>query len=146
MVNELYKASMAGVKIDLIIRGICILKTGKPYSENVNVIRIIDSYLEHARVFYFANDSDPQVYLGSADWMKRNLNRRIECIFPLFNKENIKEIVDILKIQLSDNVKACTIDDKMNNVRVTNDNPPVRSQEEIYRYLRDKYPRKVKKL
>ena len=87
MVDSLYRASEAGVKIDLIIRGVCTLKPGQPYSKNIRVIRIVDRYLEHARVFVFLNNGDHQVYLGSADWMKRNLRRRVECVFPVYDPE-----------------------------------------------------------
>jgi len=139
MVDQLYRASEAGVKIDLIIRGVCILKPFQSYSKNIRIIRIIDRFLEHARVFVFHNNGDPKVYLGSADWMKRNLHRRIECVFPLYNKVLKQELLDILNIQLQDNVKACEIDENMYNIRIVNDNPPVRSQLATYDYLRNKY-------
>lgn len=139
MVDNLYRASESGVKVDLLIRGICILKTGKKYSKNIRVVRIIDRFLEHARVFVFGNDGDPLVYLGSADWMKRNLYRRIECNFPVYDEALKQEVLDILQIQLNDNVKACNIVEKMRNERIINDNPLIRSQMATYDYLKDKY-------
>lgn len=139
MVDMLYRASEAGVKIDLIIRGICILKTGKKYSKNIRVIRIIDRFLEHARVFVFHNNGDEVVYLGSADWMKRNLYRRVECVFPIHDKAIKKEIIDVLNIQLSDNVKACEIGSNMENNRIATGDHPIRSQIETYLYFKNKY-------
>jgi polyphosphate kinase len=139
MVNMLYLASQKGVKIDLIIRGICILKPGKKYSKNIRVIRIIDRFLEHARVFYFHNNGNPKVFLGSADWMKRNLYRRVECVFPVFDHHIKQEILDILNIQLSDNVKASTIGPKGENIRIQNNKKTVRSQLATYQYFREKY-------
>ena len=139
MVDMLYMASLAGVKIDLIIRGICILKTGKKYSKNIRVIRIIDRFLEHARAFVFHNDGDEIVYLGSADWMKRNLYRRVECVFPIHDKAIKQEIIDVLNIQLSDNVKACEIGSNMENNRIPTEGQPIRSQMKTYLYFKDKY-------
>jgi len=145
MVDKLYRASEAGVKIDLIIRGTCILKTGKPYSRNIRVIRIIDRFLEHARVLVFYNNGDQKIYLSSADWMKRNLYRRIECGFPIYDRDARQELLDILNIQLSDNVKACEIDEEMNNIRIKNNNPEVRSQIATYEYFKKKYARPARK-
>jgi polyphosphate kinase len=139
MVDMLYRASEAGVEIDLIIRGICILKTGKKYSKNIRVIRIIDRFLEHSRVYCFHNDGNPLVYLGSADWMKRNLYQRVECVFPIFNELLKQEVIDILNIQLSDNVKACEIGPNMENIRIQNDQPRVQSQLATYEYFKKKY-------
>lgn len=143
MVNMLYRASEAGVKIDLIIRGICILKTGRRYSKNIRVIRIIDRFLEHARVFVFHNNGNPTVYLGSADWMKRNLYRRVECVFPVYDKPLKEELIDILKIQLSDNVKACEIGSDMENKRIPTGEQEIRSQIATYEYFKNKYPREL---
>ena len=141
MIEMLYRASEAGVKIDLIVRGVCILKTGKKYSKNIRVIRIIDRFLEHARVFVFHNNGDPKVFIGSADWMKRNLYRRIECVCPVYNPSIKQEIIDILNIQLADNVKACEINPKMENIRIKNDKKPVQSQMATHEYLKNKYPK-----
>lgn len=139
MVDGLYKASKAGVKVDLIIRGVCTLKTEQPYSKNIRVIRIVDRYLEHARVFVFLNNGDHQVYMGSADWMKRNLRRRVECIFPVYDYDLKKEILDILNIQLSDNVKACEIDGRLINNRIVTKGPDIRAQQATYEYFKNKY-------
>ncbi len=143
LVEELYKASEAGVNIDLIIRGICILKPDQPYSKNIRVIRIVDRFLEHARVFIFHNDGNPKVFMGSADWMKRNLNRRIECVFPVYENELKEEMMDVLNIQLSDNVKASVIDGNLQNVRIRNDEPNLRSQRATYEYFKEKYSQEL---
>jgi polyphosphate kinase len=140
MVENLYRASEAGVKVDLIVRGVCTLKTGQPYSKNIRVIRIVDRYLEHARVFVFLNNGDHQVYMGSADWMKRNLRRRVECIFPVYDPELKKELLDIMNIQLSDNVKACEVDEHLANKRIISSGPDIRAQTAIYQYFKKKYP------
>jgi polyphosphate kinase len=141
LVEELYRASEAGVQIDIIVRGICILKPGQPYSKNIRLIRIVDRFLEHARIFVFHNDGKSRVYMGSSDWMKRNLYRRIECVFPIYEQELKEEILDILNIQLSDNVKAGMIDENLQNVRIRNDKPALRSQEATYEYFKEKYAR-----
>ncbi len=141
MIDMLYRASEAGVKIDLIIRGICTLKTGKKYSKNIRVIRIIDRFLEHSRVYAFSNNGNPLVFLGSADWMKRNLYARLECVFPIYDREIKNEILDVLRIQLADNIKACEISPDMENIRIQNDNPKVRSQLSTYEYFKNKYPK-----
>jgi polyphosphate kinase len=108
IVQALYRASQAGVRIDIICRGICALRPGLPgVSENIRVISIVDRFLEHSRVFYFGNNGDPQVYIGSADWMDRNLSRRVEVVFPI-EQPNLKQrlIQEILAISLADNTKA----------------------------------------
>ncbi len=142
MIDELYKASEAGVKIDLIVRGVCKLIAGKKFSKNIRVIRIVDMYLEHARVFYFYNNGKPKLYMGSADWMRRNLYRRIECVFPIKNPEIINEVLDIYKIQLEDNVKARIIDSEMTSIKNTKGDKPVRAQIDIYEYLKSKLDKK----
>jgi len=107
VIAALYKASAAGVKIDLIIRGICCLKVGIPgVSENIEVRSIVGNFLEHARIFYFHNNGQEEIYMGSADWMPRNLDKRVEILFPVEAEELKKEVRHILDIQLSDNVKA----------------------------------------
>ena len=139
MVDSLYRASEAGVKVDLIVRGVCTLKTGAPYSKNIRVIRIVDRYLEHARVFVFLNNGDHRIYLGSADWMKRNLRSRVECVFPVYDPDLKKELLDILNLQLSDNVKACEIDEHLRNQRIITKGPDIRAQMAIYEYFKNKY-------
>lgn len=103
----LYEASAAGVKIDLIIRGICCLKTGIPgVSENITVRSIVGNFLEHARILVFHNNGEREVYMGSADWMPRNLDKRVEIMFPVESEELKEELMHILQVQLEDNVKA----------------------------------------
>ncbi len=139
MINELYRASESGVEIDLIVRGICCLVPDRPYSANIRVTRIVDMFLEHSRVWYFYNDGREDVYLTSADWMRRNLSRRIETAFPILSPEIKQGVIDILKIQLRDNVKACLIDGQLRNNFKRDDNPvKVRSQLAIYEYLKSK--------
>ena len=139
MIDELYRASEAGVRIDLIVRGICCLMPDQPYSANIEVTRIVDMFLEHSRIWYFYNDGAEDLFLTSADWMKRNLNRRIETAFPILDPDIKREIIDILQIQLSDNVKACRLDGELRNRFKRNANPvKVRAQMAIYDYLRRK--------
>jgi polyphosphate kinase len=107
IITTLYEASQAGVKIDLIIRGICCLRAGvKGVSDNIHVISIIGRYLEHSRIFYFHNDGNEEVYIGSADWMPRNLDRRVEAVTPIEDPELAKQLKDLLDLMLSDNRQA----------------------------------------
>ena len=107
IIESLYAASAAGVKIDLLIRGICCLKVGIPgVSENITVRSIVGNYLEHARIFYFENDGKPEYYCASADWMPRNLDRRVEILFPVEKPCLQEKLQDILDCQMRDNVKA----------------------------------------
>ena len=140
MIEKLYEASQSGVKINLIIRGICCLIPGKEFSKNITVTRIVDRFLEHARIYLFHNDGANDLYLSSADWMNRNLHRRIEAAFPISDEGLKNEIIDILELQLQDNVKACHIDSDMKNVRVNDSGQsPLRSQMAIYDYLCEKH-------
>ncbi len=112
IIMALYKASNSGVKIDLIVRGICTLKVGiKGISENITVRSIVGNYLEHSRIFYFENDGRSEVYMASADWMPRNLERRVEILFPVENPTLKEEVKEILMIQLRDTVKAHVMHD-----------------------------------
>ena len=107
IIAKLYEASAAGVKIDLIIRGICCLKVGIPgVSENITVRSIVGNFLEHSRIFYFYNNGFEEVYMGSADWMPRNLDKRVEIVFPVEDEACKAEVMEVLRIQLEDNVKA----------------------------------------
>lgn len=107
IIQSLYKASAAGVKIDLIVRGICCLRVGIPgVSENISVRSIVGTFLEHSRIFYFENGGDYEIYMGSADWMPRNLDRRVELVFPVEVPENKEKALHILQVELEDNVKA----------------------------------------
>jgi polyphosphate kinase len=107
IIEALYEASAAGVKIDLIVRGICCLRVGIPgVSENITVRSIVGNYLEHSRIFYFLNDGNTEVYMGSSDWMPRNLDRRVEIVFPVLEDALKEKALHILEVELADNVKA----------------------------------------
>lgn len=107
IIAALYEASAAGVQIDLIVRGICCLKVGIPgVSENIRVRSIVGNFLEHSRIFYFYNNGNEEYYMGSADWMPRNLDRRVEIIFPVLDEELQRQVRHILEVELEDNVKA----------------------------------------
>ncbi|MGN0350471.1 MAG: RNA degradosome polyphosphate kinase [Roseburia sp.] len=107
IIEALYKAASAGVKIQLIVRGICCLKTGIPgISENISVRSIVGNFLEHSRIFYFYNDGEEEIYMGSADWMPRNLDRRVEILFPVLDEDIKKRVFHILEVELNDNTKA----------------------------------------
>ena len=107
IIAALYEASAAGVQIDLIVRGICCLRVGIPkVSENIRIRSIVGNFLEHSRIFYFFNDGIPEIYMGSADWMPRNLDRRVEIIFPVENEEIKKKVFHILEVERMDNTKA----------------------------------------
>ena len=110
VIAALYEASAAGVKIELIVRGICCLRTGiKGVSENITVRSIVGNFLEHSRIFYFENDEHYEIYCGSADWMPRNLERRVEILFPVERPELKEKLLHILQCQLKDNVKASVL-------------------------------------
>ncbi len=134
MINKLYEAANAGVKINLIIRGICRLVP----IENITIRRIVDRYLEHGRIFLFHNNGNEEMFLGSADWMSRNIYRRIEVCFPIFNTAIKAELTEILSLQLKDNVQAVFIDEEMNNIPVPITGDLVQSQHAIYQYLKNK--------
>ncbi len=107
IITALYEASCAGVEIQLVIRGICCLRAGVPgLSEHISVRSIVGNFLEHSRIFYFLNDGSPEVYMGSADWMPRNLDRRVEIMFPVEDEDLKEQVIHILKVELEDNVKA----------------------------------------
>jgi len=138
MINYLYEASKAGVRIKLIIRGICSLVPGqKDLSENIEAISIVDRFLEHSRVFVFHNDGQPEVYLSSADWMVRNLHFRVETLFPVLDPDLAKTIITCLNIQLNDNVKSRVLDAKLlNRYKKNKDDIAVRSQIETYYFIK----------
>lgn len=138
MIEKLYEAGENGVKINLIIRGICCLNSGIPgFSDNIKAVSIVDRFLEHSRVFYFHHGSEQKIYLSSADWMTRNLSYRVETAFPILKENNKSMILDLLQLQLSDNVKARLLDnDNINKYSNTNSELPIRSQIESYFYLK----------
>ena len=140
MIEKLYEASEAGVKIQLIVRGICCLIPGlKDYSENIEVISIVDRFLEHARVYIFGNDGKEKMYTASADWMGRNLDRRVEVVIPILDPEVYAELRQIIDIQLADNTKARIIDANQENLYVRDfRKPQVRAQMAIYAFLKEK--------
>lgn len=133
MVKALYRASQAGVKIDLVCRGVCALRPGMPgVSETIRVVSIVDRFLEHSRVFYFENAGSPEVFVGSADWMDRNLIRRVEVVFPVEQADLKARLIDeILAITLADNTKARELqaDGKYVRVRPADGQAAVRSQQ-----------------
>lgn len=139
MIDELYKASEAGVQIDLIVRGICCLVPGQACSKNIRITRIVDGFLEHARVWYFHHGGEELVYIGSPDWMRRNLYRRIEAVTPILDKDLKQELIDILQIQLADNQKAVWVDEQLRNIyKPELGTKPVQAQKDIYLYLKQK--------
>jgi polyphosphate kinase len=139
MIRKLYQANIAGVKIKLIVRGICSLIPGIPdQSENIEAISIVDKFLEHSRIFVFANGGDELYYLSSADWMTRNIDNRVEVTAPVFDKDLQKELKHIINIQLQDNVKARIIDEQQQNkYKNTQQDKKIRSQMELYKFYKD---------
>ncbi|VYS77138.1 RNA degradosome polyphosphate kinase [Campylobacter ureolyticus] len=133
MIKALSSASKAGVKIELIVRGICCLRPGIPeVSENIRVISIVGKYLEHARIFYFKHSS-PEIYISSADWMPRNLERRLELMTPIFNESLKNKMIDILNVQLNDTSLAFELQNDGEYVKLTSENP-LNSQEFLEEY------------
>jgi polyphosphate kinase len=133
IIASLYKASLAGVQIDLIVRGICCLCPGIPkVSENIRVISIIGRFLEHSRIFHFHNNGQNQVYIGSADWMTRNLDHRVEAVVPVEDNDIVQNLQKILKIMLSDNRQAWDLQPDGSYIqRSPNKNEPERSAQNI---------------
>jgi len=132
LIEELYRASSAGVQIDLIIRGICCLKPGVPgLSDLIRAVSIVDRFLEHARIFYFANHDTPEYLLASADWMPRNLDRRVEIAFPVLDPALRAQIAAVLDVQLGDTVKARRIRPDGTSERISA-SPALRSQERLW--------------
>lgn len=136
MIESLYKASQAGVKIDLIIRSICcIVPSLKDTSENITVKRIVDRYLEHSRIFIFGADDNCQVIIGSADWMNRNLHRRIEVCVPIEDAGCKKELIDYFELQWNDNEKSIFLNGDMKPVKPTVNGNIINAQQSIYKYI-----------
>ena len=136
LMDKIYQASKAGVKIKLNIRGICGIRPGVKYlSENIEAISILGKYLEHTRIMIFCNNDEPKYFIGSADWMERNLDRRIEVTCPIYDKDIQKELRFIFDLQWSDNVKARQIDaNSKNEYRKTDKKANTRAQMEFYKY------------
>ncbi|MFK7750775.1 MAG: polyphosphate kinase 1 [Kordia sp.] len=139
IIDKLYEASRAGVKIQLIIRGICCLIPGIPgMSENIEAISIVDKFLEHPRMFIFGNNGDPKIYISSADWMTRNIDKRVEVSCPIYDEDIKKELLDTFNIGWSDNVKARVFSEKQDNAYRKNQLIKVRSQFATYDYYLEK--------
>lgn len=136
MMEKLYQASEAGVEIIMLIRGICCLVPQMEFSKNIRVIRLVDGFLEHARMFLFHNQGAERLYMASADWMNRNLYRRIEVGFPVYNEDVKKQLLQILQLQLDDNVKAFHLDHNHDHVKIEQGDVPVRAQWAIYDWLK----------
>ena len=138
LIAALYKASQAGVRIDLNVRGICMLIPGqRGISERIRVISIIDRYLEHSRIFYFENGGNPEWYLSSADWMPRNLERRVELLFPVLDKQNKALLEYFFSVYFADNVKAFEMlpDGSWRRQTPQEGQPPIRAQETFHRFF-----------
>lgn len=140
LMNKLYQASKAGVQIKLIVRGICGVKAGMAkMSKNIEAVSILGKYLEHTRIFIFCNNDTPKFYIGSADWMERNLDRRIEITCPIFDLNLQEQIRTIFDIQWKDNVKARVLDPQIkNSYRETDTKKKTHSRREIYNYYLEK--------
>jgi polyphosphate kinase len=140
IIKKLYEASQAGVKIKLIVRGICVLKSGiEGLSENIEAISIVDKYLEHSRVYVFNHGGEVKYYISSADWMQRNFDHRVEVACPIYDDEIKQELWNMLQIQLNDNSKARLLElDHLNDYRKTEDINLNRSQFQTYDYFKKK--------
>ena len=139
LIEKLYEAARAGVRIQLIVRGIyCLFSENSKFIIPIKAISIIDEYLEHARVFIFHNGGKEKTYISSADWMVRNLDHRVEATCPVLDETITRELKDILDIQLADNVKARWLDNELKNNYKRDSEEKVRSQIEIYNYLHQK--------
>lgn len=139
MIDKLYEASRAGVKIQMIVRGICCLVPGiEGMSENIEVISIVDKFLEHPRLFMFGNNGNPKVYISSADWMTRNISFRVEVGCPIYDETIKQELIDTFEISWADNVKARVIDQAQDNHYRPHTLPAQRSQVALYEYYLQK--------
>lgn len=134
LIAKIYEAAKAGVKVDMIVRSICCLVPG---TSGIKVTRIVDRYLEHARMFYFYNEGKKSLYMGSADWMSRNIHRRVEVTFPVYDEAVKSQLLHILDLQLKDNQKAVWLDEGMENVRKEETTEKIRAQEATYVFVKD---------
>jgi polyphosphate kinase len=138
LIDRIYAAGQAGVRVSLIVRGICCMRPGFPgMGRNVKGRSIVDRFLEHARIFRFVNGGSPEMFLSSADFMKRNMDRRIEVAFPIYDDDIRQEMERFLHFQLSDNTKARILDPDQANHYVGRraGEPRVQAQEDFYRWL-----------
>jgi len=139
MIDKLYEASRAGVKIQMIVRGICcLIPSVEGMSDNIEVISVVDKFLEHSRLYLFGGDNDCKVYISSADWMTRNIDNRVEVSCPIYNEDLKQEIIDTYSICWNDNVKARLINSAQENEYRVSNKPKVRSQIAIYNYYSNK--------
>ena len=138
IIDLLYRASQAGVKINMIIRGICsLVPKVDMFSENIEGFSIVDRFLEHARVFIFHNNGDPKYFMSSADFMYRNLYKRIEVVFPIYDEIIKNHIKNLMDLQLKDNVKSRSLNYNETNVyKREKDKLQIRSQMETYAYIK----------
>lgn len=137
LIGKLYEASNAGVKISLIVRSVCCIIPGiEGQSENICVTRIVDKYLEHGRVFLFHNNGEDELIMGSSDWMNRNIYGRIEVCFPIYDPLLKAKLIEMLNLQLSDTVKAVTLNTELQNI-YSDKEPRVRSQQAIFELLKE---------
>lgn len=142
MIEKLYEASTAGVPIQMIVRGICCLIPGvKGMSENIEVISVVDRYLEHPRVYHFTNGGTPKIYISSADFMTRNIENRVEVAAPIYDKDLQRQITEVFDIIWNDNVKARRLNGPTQNAFIKNDSAPIRSQFEIFDYYKKEVER-----
>ncbi|MBZ7961418.1 RNA degradosome polyphosphate kinase [Campylobacter molothri] len=138
IIKALYEASLQGVQIDLIVRGICCLKPNQEYSKNIRVRSIIGKYLEHARIFYFKH-SEPNYFISSADWMPRNLERRLELMTPIFDERNKAKLAEFLRLQLSDNTLAYELQSNGEYIKVEQNDKIIDSQQTLEDYVNKIY-------
>ena len=142
MIEKLYEASTAGVPIQMIVRGICCLIPGvKGMSENIEVISVVDRYLEHPRVYHFTNGGTPKIYISSADFMTRNIENRVEVAAPIYDTDLQRQITEVFDIIWNDNVKARRLNGPTQNAFIKNDSAPLRSQFEIFDYYKKEVER-----
>ena len=136
MINKLYEASKNGVKIRLIVRGICSIIAGKKnLSENIEIISVIDKFLEHSRVYWFHANGEEKVYISSADLMSRNIEHRVEVTCPIYDQDLKGEIIDTYNLFFKDNMKARILNENQENILVDNQNEKVRVQFELVKLL-----------
>ena len=139
IIEKLYDASRAGVKIQLIVRGVCCLIPGvKGMSENIETISVVDKFLEHTRLMVFENDGDPLVYLSSADWMRRNLDNRVEVSCPIYDPDIKQDLLDTFTITWNDNVKARMLNSGVPNMYKKSSVQQSRTQIDLYNYYKNK--------
>ena len=133
VISALYEASSAGVEIKLLVRGICCLKVGiKDVSENIEVYSIVGDYLEHGRLFIFDNDCEPEVFLSSADWMPRNLDKRVEIVFPVLNDDLKEKVTHIIDVELQDNKGAYILGSDGEYTKVSRGRKPLIGSQRIF--------------